>query len=205
MKNIVNNLEKMIVHIKGHYLYAINKHHTLTMKIKLEKEYPEMCFQTNKWEKDLEFVKVRENYILFKSDSDNLIKISSLKMNLKAEFDDLKSNCKTPLFEFTSRYFNFVRKHRKMAPFFHLKLSGKEAELFIHDTSTDVTITRLINVNEIHKSVSCYLPVKDINTLSQMDFTSSEVLESDDENYYLFRDETMEAIVSNIKIENKKR
>ena len=66
MKEIINKLEKNIVHVNGNQLFALNKNHTLMVKLNLDKEYPEMSFHTKKWKNDSEYSSMQGSQILLK-------------------------------------------------------------------------------------------------------------------------------------------
>ena len=201
MKDIINNLDKYVVYIKDKELYAINKNHTLIMRFTLNKSYPEMCFSTNKWVKDSVFEAVRDKYILFRNGKE-LIRLPTVKVDLKKEYDSLAKTCKDKVFTLSDPIYKLLQKYGDSASFFRLSSEGKGVKAILYDTSKDQTIESsfhsLLNTNL--KKGDWFLPTDEIRTLNNFGFKTTEVKESSNKNYYLLED-TNSAIVSSMRIE----
>jgi hypothetical protein len=221
----IDKLEKMIVYIKGHYLYAINKYHTLLIRFKFEKDFPEMGFQTKKWIKGSEFcrdengkyivdnkkivttkITIPQFKLYLEKDKKSIGKTPKITkppemVNLQKEFDKYLSNFKKQTFELTYRVFEKIQKYSKSAPFLQLTVFKDIIRICFHDTSQDKTIVSVfISPSETNTMGDWYLLVNDLLTCYKLGFNNPIVKESNDKNYFLLEEGAMKALLSRVKI-----
>jgi len=110
MKEIIKNLDKMIVHVVRNHLYALNKHHTLMLKLTLDKEYPEMSFQTKKWKNDSEYFSMQGSNILLKKDNE-ITMIPTKEADLKKEYYSMLGDIKGFVFYIEENIYKAINKN----------------------------------------------------------------------------------------------
>jgi hypothetical protein len=200
MKEIINQLDKMIVHIKGKYLYAINKNHTLLLRFELQDEYPDMSFATSKWEKDSEFLAVREDHVVFKTNGAT-VSLPSEGVNLEVEWDKLSKECNKDAFSLEEKTFELVKKYGDLSSFFHLKSGGNVTTVSFYDTSHDKTITSSVRSLFDSSAIGDWLlPTEEFNCLYALGFKTLTSKESDDGDFFYLDGGKNNAIVSSMKV-----
>jgi len=122
-ERLIDKLDKCVVFIEDQDMYAINKHHTLLIRFKLQETYPKMCFATSNWINGSDFyrdaegnLKIREKTIVLRKEG-KTITIPQLDINLKEEYNTLLNEKMEQLFTLDERFFETaLAKPRRRRP-----------------------------------------------------------------------------------------